>query len=128
MSDHSLTGEMVLRKAWSEQDGGLRTSLNGQFAVDISHNDGDSVYSISKQVVVTQGIHSCSEIKSIAIYTQNGTAKISVSPVTEGDVWASLITTEAVDNEMKVSSVMEIRASRIKVEAQDAVVYVVMNG
>jgi len=129
--DHSLTGELVLRKAWDDTNGALKTSLNSEFAVELSHADGDSSYAVSKQTVITgASTTSATEIKSLVIYTEPGTgsAKVEVSPLATGNVWVDLVSITADGTLVVKSAVTELRAARIRITTTGPVVHTVLNG
>lgn len=118
-----ITGELVLRKSWSENDQAIKTvpSENTSFEVELSHADGDSVITHPNSLLVSDATEvSCVGIKSVALYVEAGaaaTAKIQISPVDSGNVWIDLasgsVNSDLVN--LSISSVLTVCARRIRV-------------
>lgn len=106
MADNTLTGELILRKAWSSADQALKMvpSSSTSFAIELSAADGDSVQNIPKDINSKSSITTESgtvvaafevkSIKTINLYS-NTTINITtpnlltlqVSPSDTDDVW-----------------------------------------
>lgn len=86
---NTITGELALRGAWSENDLAFRTvpSSNTSFAIELSHADGDSVITVPMSAVVTQasGSVACSAMQQACLY---GTGTVEISP--DGTTWFTL--------------------------------------
>lgn len=118
-----ITGELVLRKSWSENDQAIKTvpSENTSFEVELSHADGDSVITHPNSILVSDTTEtSCVGVKSVALYVEAGsaaTAKIQISPVDSGNIWMDL-PSGSVNSDLTnltVSSVLTVCARRIRV-------------
>jgi hypothetical protein len=83
----------VLGFVLDEERGALITvpHENQQFSIELNHEDGDSVLSILPTIEL-QGNQEkpCVGIKNVVLYVVKGTAKVEVSPLSEGDLFFEL--------------------------------------
>jgi hypothetical protein len=106
---HFLSGEMVLKEAWSVEDNAITIipSGNTQFSVELSAADGDNVMTIPKGMILEQqdGAASCVGMKTVCLF---GSGVVSVSPSDEGD--------DFVEVKLQNLAPATICARRIKIE------------
>lgn len=109
-------GDQILGFVFDEEKQSLSTSMDAEFAVELSHEDGDSVLSVLPSLDL-QGNQekSCIGIKNVVLYVMSGSAQVMVSPTEEGDVFFLL--TEK--KEAGMSEIKHICAKRIKLIVSD---------
>lgn len=108
MADNTLTGELILRKAWSSADQALKMvpSSTTSFSIELDAADGDNIQNIPKDISSKTSITTESgtvvaafdvtSIKTLNLYS-NTTSNITtpnlltlqVSPSDTDDVWIS---------------------------------------
>lgn len=108
MADHQLTGELVLREAWSKADEAVKIipAANTQFSIELDAADGDNVQNIPKDIKSKTSITTASgtvvaafdvkSIKTINLYSNTTTnittpnvLTLQVSPSDTDNVWIS---------------------------------------
>lgn len=80
-----LTGELVLRNAWSETDEAIKIIpvAGTEFSIELDHEDGDSVVSVKRSVIIEANTTvDARGYDSICLYAA-GT--LSVSPSDSGE-------------------------------------------
>jgi hypothetical protein len=89
MSDHNLTGELVLREAYSAADGAMKMipSSNTTFAIELDAADGDNVLTKPDNGLVDQaaGEVACVGMKTICLY--GAATTVEVSPDDTAGTW-----------------------------------------
>lgn len=112
MAITKLDPVQIQRMAFDEEVNANRAKLvDTEIAVELSAEDGDSVYAIPVSLTLSEGIHSVVGMKTLCKY---GATNISVSPSDEGDNFYVLAITEL---EPK-----SICARRVKIEGAGLVV------
>lgn len=112
---HYLSGELVLKNAWSVEDRALKIipSANTEFSIELSHEDGDSVIAIKRSVILEA--NSTADAKGMSSICLYGEGTLSISPSDEGE---DFITIPAA-----IGEVVDICARRVRVTVK-----AVMNG
>lgn len=95
MSDHGLTGELILREVFDSATGGLKTTPSSatSFSIELDAADGDSVIAKAESSSMTQGTYSCIGMKTACLY---GTGTVEVSPDDTGETFQALTVTALV--------------------------------
>jgi len=87
------SGDQILGYVFDESKQALTTHLDAEFAIELNHEDGDSVLSVLPTLEMSGNQEkSCIGINNIVLYIKQGSAKVMVSPLSEGDVFFELPT------------------------------------
>lgn len=85
------SGDQILGYVFDEENQSLKIELEKEFAIELSHEDGDSVLSILPTLEMSGNEEkSCIGINNIVLYIIKGSAKVLVSPLSEGEVFCEL--------------------------------------
>lgn len=91
------SGDQILGYVFDEENQSLTTTMNSEFSIELSHEDGDSVLSILPTLELSGNQEkSCIGINNIVLYIIKGSAKVMVSPLFEGDLFIELPATHLV--------------------------------
>lgn len=86
-----FSGDQILGFVFDEEKQSLQTSLDAEFAIELDHKDGDSVLSILPTLELSENQEKpCIGINNIVLYVKQGSAKVEVSPTSEGDIFFHL--------------------------------------
>lgn len=117
MANHGLTSELVLREAYDETTGALKTipSSATSFAIELDAADGDNVTAKpDTNVISTTDATSCIGMKTVNLYVSGtGTAKIQVSGTDSGATFIDLPSSTTIAGAM--SGPLSICARRIQI-------------
>lgn len=121
-----FNGDQILGFVFDEQKQALSTSLDAEFAVELNHEDGDSVLAVLPTLEMSESQEkACIGIKSVVLYVEKGSARVLVSPKEEGELFFPLC-------ELAVpgmSEVKQICAKRIKlVLGEDSLAHICGQG
>lgn len=108
---HYLTGDLVLKESWSPEDHAIKIipAANTEFAVELNHEDGDSVYSVRKTKVLSAGESADAyDYSECAMY---GSGVVKVSPNSDGTGFV-LLTDQPIEPK-------KFCAIKIKLESED---------
>lgn len=117
-----FSGDQILGFVFDEEKQSLQTSLDAEFAIELDHKDGDSVLSILPTLELSENQEKpCIGINNIVLYVKQGSAKVLISPLEEGELFFEL----PIQHLEKKS----ICAKRIKLElAEDSEAYICGQG
>jgi hypothetical protein len=92
---HYLTGELVLKESWDVEAQALRTipATNTEWAIELSHEDGDSVISHVPCITLVEGVHDVSGMSTLCLF---GEAALSISPDESGEEFHTITPTALV--------------------------------
>lgn len=114
---HNLTGELVLRGAFDETTGALKTvpSSATSFAIELDAADGDNVTAKADVSLVSNTTEiSCIGMKTVNLYVSGtGTAKVQVSGTDSGATFIDLPSSTIAAGAM--SGPLSICARRIQI-------------
>lgn len=118
--------DMVLGFVLDEEKGALATTMDAEFAVELSHEDGDSVLAVLPTLELSESQEkACIGIKSVVLYVEKGSAQVLVSPKEEGELFFPLCELAAPG----MSEVKQICAKRIKlVLGEDSLAHICGQG
>jgi len=91
MSTTNLTGELIMRKIYSETDNAIMTipASSTTFSIELDAADGDNVLTKPDNAVISaDGITSCVGMKTLCLYGSATT--VEVSPLDSGAVWFTI--------------------------------------
>ena len=109
-----LSSELIMRHVYNEENESLDVTLaNTNFAIAVSHEDNDSVYSVKRSVIVEA--NSTVDAKGFSSICLYGEGTLQVSPSDEGEDFIII--------PANVGQVVQICARRVRVTAK-----AVMNG